>query len=92
ALPLWRRLAFPLLQPAFADLKRTLDPAAHGGALLLGVQGLCVAAHGSSRAPAVAAAIALAARSARGNLQDRLARVLATLPAPVDAHGAEDRM
>jgi len=77
-LPLWRRIAAPLLGPAFRAVRERLEPAAHGGAVLLGVRGLCVAAHGSSQAPAVASALALAARSARGNLHDRLAESLST--------------
>lgn len=75
-LPWWRRLAATLIRPAFRSVRDRLDPAAHGGAVLLGVRGLCVAAHGSSQASAVASALALAARSARGRLHDRLAEGL----------------
>lgn len=79
-LPWWRRVAVGLGLPAIRAVKRRLDPAAHGGAVLLGVRGLCVAAHGSSRAEAVASAVALAARAARGGLHQRLVDGLAGAP------------
>jgi glycerol-3-phosphate acyltransferase PlsX len=57
----WRAaLGAWLLTPVFRDVQRQLDPAHHGGALLLGVRGVCVIAHGSSRAPAIASAIGVA--------------------------------
>ena len=57
----WRAaLGAWLLTPVFRDVQRQLDPAQHGGALLLGVRGVCVIAHGSSRAPAIASAIGVA--------------------------------
>ncbi len=49
-----------LMTGAFKALRRRIDPAEYGGALLLGVDGVCVISHGSSRAPAVANAIRVA--------------------------------
>ena len=49
-------------------LAAEIDPNTHGGALLLGVRGVAVVAHGSSTASGVAAAIALAQRSVEGNM------------------------
>ncbi|MER6946582.1 phosphate acyltransferase PlsX [Nonomuraea sp. NPDC000554] len=49
------------------ELSHRLDAEAHGGAVLLGLNGTMVIAHGSSRAPAISAACQLAADlSARG--------------------------
>ncbi|RBQ15622.1 phosphate acyltransferase PlsX [Spongiactinospora rosea] len=46
------------------DLRDRLDPEAYGGAVLLGLNGTVVIAHGASRANGIAAACALAARLA----------------------------
>ena len=63
-----------------------LDPEAYGGALLLGVDGVCVISHGSSSARAIFNAVEVARRSARDDLvgQLRLA-VASTLPTPAGA-------
>jgi glycerol-3-phosphate acyltransferase PlsX len=50
-------------------IKKRLDHAEHGGALLLGVDGICVIGHGSSRARSVVGALRLAhAAASRGTL------------------------
>lgn len=54
-----------LMSGAFKALRRRMDPAEYGGALLLGVDGVCVICHGSSRAPAVANAIKVAIEAIR---------------------------
>lgn len=46
-----------LIKPAFKSLKRKLDPAEYGGALLLGVDGEFIICHGSSKAKAIKNAI-----------------------------------
>ena len=38
-----------LLKPNLRDIKRRIDRAEHGGALLFGVAGICIISHGSSR-------------------------------------------
>ena len=60
-----------LLRPALAELRRRLDPNEVGGAILLGLRGVAVVAHGSSSPEGVANAIRLAHRSAT---QDAVAR------------------
>ncbi|RKX30917.1 MAG: phosphate acyltransferase PlsX [Verrucomicrobia bacterium] len=42
-----------LLKGAFSRIRRRCDPAAYGGAPLLGVKGVCIIGHGASRADAV---------------------------------------
>ncbi|HIE10733.1 MAG TPA: phosphate acyltransferase PlsX, partial [Kiritimatiellae bacterium] len=42
-----------LLRGAFSRIRRRCDPAAYGGAPLLGVKGVCIIGHGASRADAV---------------------------------------
>ena len=38
-----------LLKPNLRNIKRRIDRAEHGGALLFGVAGICIISHGSSR-------------------------------------------
>ncbi|MEU8251891.1 phosphate acyltransferase PlsX [Nonomuraea sp. NPDC048916] len=50
------------------DLHRRLDSEAHGGAVLLGLNGTVVIAHGSSRAPGISAACQLAVDLSSGGI------------------------
>jgi phosphate acyltransferase len=64
-----------ILKPNLKRLKQRIDAAEHGGALLLGVEGVCIISHGSSDAFSIANAIR-AAQAAIENqvlshLQDR---------------------
>jgi glycerol-3-phosphate acyltransferase PlsX len=52
--------ASAVLQPVLDPLLESIDPETYGGAMLLGVEGVCVIAHGSSHAKAVANAILMA--------------------------------
>ncbi|MFI0424885.1 phosphate acyltransferase PlsX [Spongiactinospora sp. 9N601] len=61
------------------DLRDRLDPEAYGGAVLLGLNGTVVIAHGASRANGIASACALAARLAAGGTVAKIGeRVAAT--------------
>jgi glycerol-3-phosphate acyltransferase PlsX len=53
-------------------IKKRLDHAEHGGALLLGVDGVCVIGHGSSRALSVLSALRLAHSAANHHVMDDL--------------------
>ncbi len=48
------------LMPALLPLYETLDPEAYGGAMLLGVDGVCIISHGSSSERAIVNAIQVA--------------------------------
>ena len=61
-----RKLAAALLRPAFRALRDTLDPARVGGALLFGVNGVAVIAHGGSDARAIRNAIRVAKECVEG--------------------------
>jgi glycerol-3-phosphate acyltransferase PlsX len=63
----------------FAKLKGQLDYAEYGGAPLLGVDGVCIIAHGSSSARAVKNAIRVAVRLVRDGLADRIRREIAAM-------------
>jgi glycerol-3-phosphate acyltransferase PlsX len=65
-----------LLRPALGKLRRRLDPNATGGAILLGLRGVAVVAHGSSSAEGIANAVRLADRAVRERAIDRMADAL----------------
>jgi len=52
--------AFEVLWPAAQPLVTELDPDTHGGAMLLGVDGVCIISHGSSSATAIVNAVRVA--------------------------------
>jgi len=54
------RAAAATLMPALGPLYQTLDPENTGGAMLLGVEGVCIISHGSSHATAVYNALGVA--------------------------------
>jgi fatty acid/phospholipid biosynthesis enzyme len=61
-----------LLLPSLRGLAAKYDYAEYGGALLLGVNGVCVVAHGKSDARAVAKAIMVGAQAVEGQVQQHL--------------------
>jgi glycerol-3-phosphate acyltransferase PlsX len=73
------RAAAAVLAPYLAPVAADLDPENTGGAMLLGIDGVCVISHGSSSAVAVTNAVKLAHRSAAGGLVDQLAAVVASV-------------
>ena len=65
--------ASAVLKPALNRLRSRLDPDTYGGAPLLGVAGVCIIGHGSSKSTAIASAIAIAAQAGRGGLTEQIA-------------------
>jgi glycerol-3-phosphate acyltransferase PlsX len=65
-----------LLRPALGSLRRQLDPDTTGGAILLGLRGVAVVAHGSSGPDGIANAVRLAARSVEQRAVERTAELL----------------
>lgn len=62
------KLAALLLVPTFKNLKKQIDYDEYGGAQLLGVNGICVKAHGRARAKAIKNAVRVAHESAVNDL------------------------
>jgi phosphate acyltransferase len=62
-----------LMRSALGRLRRRLDPDGTGGAILLGLRGVTVVAHGSSGPHGIANAIALAGRAVEQRAIDRTA-------------------
>lgn len=71
------RLGAVLQRGALRRLARRLDPEQYGGAVLLGLNGTVVIAHGASKAPAIASACALAASLAARGVVARIGERLA---------------
>jgi phosphate acyltransferase len=72
------------LVPALAPLYATLDPDTYGGAVLLGVDGVCIISHGSTGATAMVNAVKVAEELVQGGLVDELRRaVRSTARGPV---------
>jgi glycerol-3-phosphate acyltransferase PlsX len=67
------RAAADTLLPHLAPVISTFDPANTGGAMLLGVEGVCVISHGSSDATAIVNAVRVAHDVAVGGLVGALA-------------------
>ena len=65
-----------LLRPALGGLRREMDPDMTGGAILLGLRGVTVVAHGSSGPDGIANAIRLAARSVSDRAVERTGELL----------------
>ena len=64
--------------PALSPLAHDLDPDTYGGAVLLGVNGVCVISHGSSGARAVVNAISVAHHASEEHLVRRVEEVIAS--------------
>ena len=66
------KAAAGVLLPALAPVADELDPDSHGGAMLLGVDGVCIISHGSSSARAVVNAVRVARDMVEANLVGHL--------------------
>jgi glycerol-3-phosphate acyltransferase PlsX len=61
-----------LLKPNLKRIKQRMDHAEHGGALLLGVAGVCLIGHGSSQAPSIFNAIRMAKEAVDNQVLQRI--------------------
>jgi len=66
------REAAQVLLPALGPLYAQLDPENVGGAMLLGVDGVCIISHGSSSATAMVNAIKVAHEMVTGDVVEHL--------------------
>jgi len=64
--------AAEVLAPELLPLYAQLDPDSYGGAILLGVDGVCIISHGSSSATAVVNAVRVAAEMVDHAIVDKL--------------------
>jgi phosphate acyltransferase len=66
------KAAADVLMPHLLPLYAQLDPDSYGGAMLLGVDGVCIISHGSSSATAVVNAVRVAAEMVDHGVVDKL--------------------
>ncbi len=66
------KLGSALLKPNLKRVKQRMDYAEHGGALLFGVDGICIISHGSSQSPAIFNAIRLAKEAYDNQVLERI--------------------
>jgi glycerol-3-phosphate acyltransferase PlsX len=75
------RVGYLLSRQAYRRFRRRVDPTEHGGAPLLGVNGLCVVGHGRSSPRAVRNGVRMVARLAAEGFVGRLAQQVAAAQA-----------
>ncbi len=61
-----------VMQDNLRQVKRRMDYAAYGGGLLLGINGICIIAHGSSKAEGILSAIRLAKEAIDNHVLERI--------------------
>jgi glycerol-3-phosphate acyltransferase PlsX len=66
-----------LLRGAVASIKKRSDPRMYGGAPLLGVNGVCIIAHGASSAHAIFHAVRVAQEAVASRLNEQISREIA---------------
>ncbi len=74
-----RRLGAWLARPAFRAVRRRVDPAEHGGAPLLGVNGCCFIGHGRSSVAAIKHGVRAAAEFFSSGVNDELRQEMEAL-------------
>ena len=74
-----------LLRPALGGLRASMDPNSVGGAILLGLRGVAVVAHGSSTPEGIANAVRLADRAVREGAVERTGELLSAAGATRDS-------
>jgi glycerol-3-phosphate acyltransferase PlsX len=72
------RLGAFILKPAFRNLKKAVDYSEYGGAPLLGVNGICIIAHGRSSAKAIKNAIRVAGEFMENRVNEHIMEDLET--------------
>lgn len=66
------KIGYLLAKPAFGGIKKMMDPAETGAALLLGVNGLVFIGHGRSDSRALLSAVKLARRTVKAEMLDAM--------------------
>lgn len=87
----WRRVGAWLLRPTLHDISRQLNYASYGGALLVGVKGICIIGHGRSTPAAVSSALCMASRLAdQGVVEELIASRSGTEMSAVESAVGQD--
>ncbi|WP_227767811.1 phosphate acyltransferase PlsX [Zhaonella formicivorans] len=72
-----RKIGGMLVRSAFKDIKKTMDYAEYGGAPLLGIEGVSIICHGSSKARAIKNAIHVAQKCIENQFVSKLREAIA---------------
>jgi glycerol-3-phosphate acyltransferase PlsX len=72
-----RKLGAWIARGGFRGLKQRMDPEVYGGAVLMGLNGIVIKAHGSSRERAIASAVRVAAQEIKHDLNQTLVAQIA---------------
>jgi glycerol-3-phosphate acyltransferase PlsX len=75
--------------PAFRRARRRMDYAEYGGAPLLGLNGICIVAHGRSNARAIKNAIRVAAQAVEQDVVRRIAAGISSSGSGIQDGAAE---
>ncbi|BAC88741.1 gll0800 [Gloeobacter violaceus PCC 7421] len=70
------KIGIALMRNNLGQVKQRMDYAAYGGGLLLGVNGVCIIAHGSSKAQGILSAIRLAKEALDNRVLERIQQQL----------------
>lgn len=84
----WGKLGALILRPNLRRVKERMDYGEYGGALLLGVSGVCVIGHGSAKAVSLYHAIRVAKEAVDRQLLVRLSEEIALLNGKVQSNSA----
>ncbi|PCJ58795.1 MAG: phosphate--acyl-ACP acyltransferase [Planctomycetota bacterium] len=76
---LLNQIATWVLSPVFKSMKKKTDPSEFGGALLLGVNGICVIGHGKADGTAVFNALNVAKNNYTGKLNEHIVKELTSI-------------
>ncbi len=75
----WRtKLGYLLVKPGIEEMKARMDYEEYGGAPLLGINGVVIISHGSSKARATKNAIRVAAESVTHHINDQILDIMTT--------------
>ena len=85
-----RMLGAKLAKGAFRAVKKRASAETYGGSHLLGVDGVCIIAHGSSSPTAIMNAIRIAAESVSHEVNPHIEAAIARLQAPPSGNGASN--
>ena len=75
------KVAAAIAYPVLASFKRRIDPRRHNGATLIGLKGIVVKSHGGADALAFHYALQKAHAEAAHGMLDRIAQLMAAMPA-----------
>jgi glycerol-3-phosphate acyltransferase PlsX len=82
-----RQIGAYLAKNAFQAIRRRMDPEVHGGAPLLGFNGMVFKAHGSSRERAIASALRVTTDAVQHHVNEIIAREIVSANKKLAAAG-----